>query len=82
METSTDTASFAQRAARSNILGLPSSPIGVPFGSDASKFNRAGIPSIVMGPGSIDQAHTASEYVSARSGGVSSEFYKEIIQEF
>ena len=30
-------------------------PVGVPFGSDASKLARIGIPSIVLGPGSIDQ---------------------------
>lgn len=36
---------------------------GVPFGTDASKLSRAGIPSIVLGPGSIDQAHSAVEFV-------------------
>ena len=38
-------------------------PQGVPFGSDASKFARARIPAVVLGPGSIDQAHTVDEYV-------------------
>lgn len=42
---------------------LASEPSGVTFGSDASKFARAGIPSVILGPGSIDQAHTADEYV-------------------
>ena len=37
--------------------------VGVPYGSDASKLARAGIPSIILGPGSIDQAHAADEYV-------------------
>ena len=36
---------------------------GMPFGSDASKFGALGIPSLILGPGSIDQAHTASEFV-------------------
>ncbi|MDH7499718.1 MAG: M20 family metallopeptidase [candidate division NC10 bacterium] len=36
---------------------------GVPYGTDGSKIARAGIPTIVLGPGSIDQAHTAREYV-------------------
>lgn len=44
-------------------LGLESAPCGVPFGCDASKLSRAGIPSIVFGPGSIDRAHTADEWV-------------------
>ncbi len=44
-------------------LGLEAAPCGVPFGCDASKLSRAGIPSIVFGPGSIDRAHTADEWV-------------------
>lgn len=34
-----------------DALGLNSTPCGVPFGSDASKFARAGIPSILLQPG-------------------------------
>jgi len=63
-------------------LGLRSGPAGVPFGSDASKFNRAGIPSIVLGPGSIDQAHTASEYVAVDQVEQAVAVYKAIIREF
>ena len=36
---------------------------GVPYGTDASHFSAAGVPSIVIGPGSIDQAHGAVEWV-------------------
>ena len=39
------------------------SKIGVPFGTDAAAIARAGVPSVVFGPGSIDQAHTADEWV-------------------
>lgn len=63
-------------------LGLPDEPTGVPFGSDASKLARAGIPSIVMGPGSIDQAHTASEYVPVEQVKQAVSVYKEIIRGF
>ena len=35
---------------------------GVPYGTDASKFTIRGIPSIVLGPGSIDQAHSGIEF--------------------
>jgi acetylornithine deacetylase len=35
----------------------------VPFGTEAGLFQRAGIPAVVCGPGSIDQAHKPDEYV-------------------
>jgi acetylornithine deacetylase len=44
-------------------FGLSAEPKGVPFGSDATKMTAKGIPSIIFGPGSIDQAHTADEFV-------------------
>ena len=44
-------------------FGCPTDVRGVPFGSDATKLTRAGTPTIVFGPGSIEQAHTADEYV-------------------
>ena len=37
--------------------------IGVPYGTHASRTCRAGVPSIVFGPGSIDQAHTKDEFL-------------------
>jgi acetylornithine deacetylase len=36
----------------------------VGFGTEAGLFQRAGIPTVVCGPGHIDQAHQADEYVS------------------
>jgi len=44
-------------------FGMSAEPIGVPFGSDATKMTAGGIPSIIFGPGSIAQAHTADEFV-------------------
>jgi len=37
--------------------------IGVPFGTDAPHFAATGCPTVVFGPGSIDQAHTADEWL-------------------
>jgi acetylornithine deacetylase len=37
--------------------------IGVAYGTDAAKYALAGVPSVVFGPGSIAQAHTADEWV-------------------
>jgi acetylornithine deacetylase len=36
----------------------------VSFGTEGSQFQRAGIPTVVCGPGSIAQAHKPNEYVS------------------
>jgi acetylornithine deacetylase len=36
---------------------------GVPFGTDAPHFAATGCPTVVFGPGSIDQAHTADEWL-------------------
>ncbi len=43
--------------------GADPGPSSVAFGTDAGLFARAGIPSLVLGPGSIDRAHTEAEYV-------------------
>ena len=38
--------------------------VSVPFATEAGRFREAGIPTIVCGPGSIDQAHQPDEYIS------------------
>jgi len=44
--------------------GQPCELIGVPYGTDAAAHSAAGVPTIVFGPGSIDQAHTADEFIA------------------
>ncbi|TMR93871.1 M20 family metallopeptidase [Nonomuraea basaltis] len=44
--------------------GSDASVHGMPFGTDASKLARAGIPAVVFGPGSILDAHSAEESVA------------------
>ncbi len=44
-------------------LGPSAELIGVPYGTDAPFFAQLGIPTVVFGPGSIAQAHTADEWV-------------------
>lgn len=63
-------------------MGLNAEPCGVPFGCDASKLSRAGIPSIVFGPGSIDRAHTADEYVELDQVEQALEFQRRFILSF
>lgn len=63
-------------------MKLNDRPCGVPFGSDASKLSRAGIPAIVFGPGSIDQAHAADEYVELTQVKQAMEFYRRFVLDF
>lgn len=63
-------------------MGLNAEPAGVPFGSDASKLAASGVPSIVFGPGSIDQAHAAVEYVDLGQVEQAREFYRRFISRF
>jgi succinyl-diaminopimelate desuccinylase len=49
--------------------------IGVQFGTHASRTASAGVPSIVFGPGSIDQAHTKDEWIETRQLEQAAEIY-------
>jgi acetylornithine deacetylase len=62
--------------------GLNDEPAGVPYGSDASKLSQAGIPSIVLGPGSIDQAHCADEYVELDQVEQALLIYRRLMERF
>jgi acetylornithine deacetylase len=64
----TDPAAPVVRALENAVrdTGRPTAVRGVSYGTDASKLARAGIPSVVFGPGSIQQAHSAEEWVELR----------------
>jgi acetylornithine deacetylase len=63
-------------------LGLNPAPTGAPFGSDASKLSRQGLPSLLLGPGSIDRAHAAVEYVECDQVEQACEFYRRFMLAF
>src|SRR5262249_41359899 len=56
--------------ANAELVGLTKELMGardhakVAYGTEAGLFAAAGIPSVVIGPGSIDQAHKADEFVA------------------
>jgi acetylornithine deacetylase len=54
----TEVVALAQELSGSNELGK------VSFGTEGSQFQRAGIATVVCGPGSIEQAHKPNEYVT------------------
>lgn len=76
LETSPDEGVVRTAGAVLDSMGLDAGVRGVPFGSDASKLSRAGIPTIVFGPGSIDQAHAAVEYVETAVVEQALDFYR------
>jgi acetylornithine deacetylase len=47
------------------LLGNSDATMAVPFGTEAGLFQLAGIPAIVCGPGSIEQAHQPDEWIEA-----------------
>ena len=51
----------------------------VAFGTDAGLFAERGIPSIVMGPGSIAQAHTAREFVATDEVETMTRFFLRLL---
>lgn len=64
-------------------LGLPPEPRGETYGSDASKLRGLkGIPSIVFGPGSIAQAHSAEEWVAVADVERAAAFYLELARSY
>ena len=63
--------------ARRKICG-PVEPAAAPYGTDASKLSELGhIPSLVLGPGSITQAHTDNEWVSIAQVVQAAEIYAQ-----
>jgi acetylornithine deacetylase len=52
---------------------------GVPFATDGSSFAELGVPTIVLGPGSIDRAHGAVEWVECEQVLQASEIYQRIM---
>lgn len=61
MDEKTTIAMCLYRAARNHGLNYPL--VGLPCGTDANKLVGAGIPAVVFGPGSLNQAHSDNEFV-------------------
>ncbi len=55
---------FAAQISKSlDLLGFADELLGVAYGTDASTYSIAGLSPVVIGPGSIDQAHTKDEWI-------------------
>ncbi len=56
--------------------------VGAPWFSDAAHLSHGGIPSVCVGPGSIDQAHTADEFIALDELQSGAEFFAAFISQF
>ncbi len=52
---------------------------GAPWFSDAAHLSAGGIPSICIGPGSIDQAHTVDEFIETAALEKGAKFFSDFI---
>jgi acetylornithine deacetylase/succinyl-diaminopimelate desuccinylase-like protein len=55
--------------------------VGVPYATDAAAIAAAGVPTVVLGPGSIAQAHTADESVAIDALHLATEIFHQIANE-
>ncbi|MEJ6579190.1 MAG: M20 family metallopeptidase [Akkermansiaceae bacterium] len=53
---------------------------GAPWFSDAAHLSAAGLPSICLGPGSIDQAHTADEFINISDLEAGAAWFTQLIR--
>ena len=66
---------WAQEVASTTHLSVGA----VGFATEASMFAKAGIPTVVIGPGSIDQAHKPDEYISYDQVAACEAFFDRIV---
>jgi succinyl-diaminopimelate desuccinylase len=67
-------------AAVEDVLGAPAQIGGLNGSSDARFYaDGAGIPTIILGPGSMEQAHIADEYVEIEQLGAAARIYERLI---
>jgi len=52
-----------------------------PYGTEAAFYHEVGIPSIVLGPGRLEQAHVADEFVSVDELRRAAQIYRSLLQE-
>ena len=71
----------------SSILGLVQSLSGrsetykVAYGTEAGQYQGAGFPTVLCGPGSIDQAHQPDEYIEASEVEAGERFLQALVNE-
>ena len=62
-------------------LSQSNNTIAVPYATEGGRFQTAGIPTVVCGPGSIDQAHQPDEYLDVKQMAVGLTFLERLAEE-
>ena len=70
------------RLARAAVRAAGTRALGLPYGTEASKYAPAGIPSVILGPGEPGLAHTSRESVRVEALERAVEVYAELIEEY
>ncbi|MEB2344115.1 MAG: M20/M25/M40 family metallo-hydrolase [Deltaproteobacteria bacterium] len=78
----TDPAAPCVRACRAALAaaGCDAPPAAAGFATDAGVFAARGIPAVVLGPGSIEQAHTAREWVALDQVAAMEELFARLLE--
>lgn len=67
-------ADFVKAVSGRNSTGV------VPYATEAGQFQEAGMPTVVCGPGSIDQAHQPDEYISLEQVRAGTAFMRRLVR--
>jgi acetylornithine deacetylase len=62
-----------------NARGLDTVTTSAAFATDAGPFSTAGLPGVVLGPGSIQQAHTVDEWIDLAQLDAMTELFVELL---
>ena len=63
------------------IKMLRRQPKGAPYYTEAVNYTAAGVPTVICGPGNIDQAHTPDEYITLKQLELGVKTFKETIRQ-
>ena len=75
----------AEPGSTAEVLGLRAArareTISVPYATEGGRFQAAGLPTVVCGPGSIDQAHQPDEFIEVDQLHAGLQFMRNLIAE-
>ena len=69
-----------QLSMSSKNLAIPAGDRYAPYVAEAGQFQAAGFPTVICGPGSIDQAHKPNEFIDLEQIEQGELFLRKLIQ--